>query len=38
MKADNIPPYDMLKASLLKILQDAELATNRAKKGGNITS
>jgi hypothetical protein len=36
MKADNIPPYNMLRDALIKVQQDAELASNRAAKGSKI--
>jgi hypothetical protein len=36
MKADMIPRYETLKAALIKVQQDAELASNRAAKGSRI--
>ena len=36
MKADNLPPYEMLRDALIKVQQDAELASNRAAKGSKM--
>ena len=38
MKADMIPPYEMLKTAMIKVQQDAELSSERAAKGSSIPS
>ena len=38
MKADMIPPYETLKTAMIKVQQDAELASERAAKGSKIPS